>query len=265
MSFSFEQALVTKVYLTTLGPEPDRIHVHHRRDDDAIGPFRRTVVSMRPMTAINAIRSVEITSRFPHTRRLNPLRRSGTDRYQRHLQTRLGRCAGIPDNQIPVFGPAALPQNAIRMAKPEICITHTPGSMLITDLPAHGNAAQGLRLTAPSSHASLSKATFSPKPVSISTIFQLSVVDELRQPERQIRENEQKRDQKEHAEQERHRTIADVIEISTSGPDPMHHIEIDADRRRNQRGFHQYRNHDPKPNRIEPQVNDNGKDHGDRG
>ena len=28
------------------------------------------------------------------------------------------------------------PQNAIRMAKPEICITHTPGSMLITDLPS---------------------------------------------------------------------------------------------------------------------------------
>jgi uncharacterized protein YcsI (UPF0317 family) len=28
------------------------------------------------------------------------------------------------------------PQNAIRMAKPEICITHTPGSMLVTDLPS---------------------------------------------------------------------------------------------------------------------------------
>ena len=53
-----------------------------------------------------------------------------------------GDAQEIPDNQMPVFWACGVtPQNAIRMAKPEICITHTPGSMLITDLPAHGNAA----------------------------------------------------------------------------------------------------------------------------
>ena len=37
--------------------------------------------------------------------------------------------------EIPVFWACGVtPQNAIRQAKPEICITHTPGHMLITDI-----------------------------------------------------------------------------------------------------------------------------------
>ena len=143
-SFSFEQALVNEgvplqhwdrnltvsMYITDVMTTPS-------------GPFRGgTVVSMRPMTAINAIRSVEITSRFPHTHGSpihlgNPAQIGISD----ISKPDWGDAQEIPDNQIPVFWACGVtPQNAIRMAKPEICITHTPGSMLITDLPAHGDA-----------------------------------------------------------------------------------------------------------------------------
>ena len=143
-SFSFEQALVNEgvplqhwdrnltvsMYITDVMTTPS-------------GPFRGgTVVSMRPMTAINAIRSVEITSRFPHTHgspiHLGDPAQIGINDISK---PDWGDAQEIPDNQIPVFWACGVtPQNAIRMAKPEICITHTPGSMLITDLPAHGDA-----------------------------------------------------------------------------------------------------------------------------
>ena len=97
-----------------------------------------TVVSMRPMTPRNAIRAVEVTSRFPHTHgspvHLGDPAQIGIDDI---MKPDWGDPQEFMDNQIPVFWACGVtPQNAIRQAKPEICITHTPGSMLITDLPA---------------------------------------------------------------------------------------------------------------------------------
>ena len=41
------------------------------------------------------------------------------------------------NDEIPAFWACGvMPQNAIRMAKPKIFITHAPGSMLINDLPS---------------------------------------------------------------------------------------------------------------------------------
>ena len=142
-SFSFEQALVNEgvplqhwdrsltvsMYVTNVMTTP-------------AGPFGGgTVVSMRPMTARNAIRSVEITSRFPHTHgspiHLGDPAQIGINDISK---PDWGDAQQIRDNQIPVFWACGVtPQNAIRMAKPEMCITHTPGSMLITDLPAEGD------------------------------------------------------------------------------------------------------------------------------
>lgn len=143
-SFSFEQALVNEG--VPLQHWDRNLTVSMYITDvmtTSSGPFRGgTVVSMRPMTAINAIRSVEITSRFPHTHgspiHLGDPAQIGINDISK---PDWGDAQEIPDNQIPVFWACGVtPQNAIRMAKPEICITHTPGSMLITDLPAHGNA-----------------------------------------------------------------------------------------------------------------------------
>ena len=139
-SFSFEQALVNdgvrlrhldenltvSMYITSLDTTP-------------AGLFGGgTVVSMRPLTARNAIKAVEITSRFPHTHgspvHLGDPAQIGISDISK---PDWGDAQRINDDEIPVFWACGVtPQNAIRMAKPEICITHTPGSMLVTDLPS---------------------------------------------------------------------------------------------------------------------------------
>ena len=139
-SFSFEQAmmdggiplrhisenLTVSMYITSLETIP-------------AGDFKGgTVVSMRPMTTRNAIRAVEITSRFPHTHG-SPVHFGDPSAIgiKDINKPDWGDAQSIADDEVPVFWACGVtPQNAIRMAKPEICITHTPGSMLITDLPS---------------------------------------------------------------------------------------------------------------------------------
>lgn len=146
-SFSFEQALINEgvrlkhwenkltvsMYITNIDTIP-------------AGPFGGgTVVSMRPMTPRHAIRAVEVTSRFPHTHGSpvhlgNPAQIGIED----ISKPDWGDTQDIADDEIPVFWACGVtPQNAIRMAKPEICITHTPGSMLITDLPSQFDSRLG--------------------------------------------------------------------------------------------------------------------------
>ena len=94
------------------------------------------VVSMRPLRPADAIRAVQITSRFPsvHGAPVH-LGMPAADRHRRHRQAGLWRRgAGGPD-ELPVFWACGVtPQAAIAQVKPEFCITHAPGSMLITDL-----------------------------------------------------------------------------------------------------------------------------------
>lgn len=139
-SFSFEQALVNEgVPLRHL---EDNLTVPMYRttiETEQAGPFKGgMVVSMRPMTARNAIRAVEITSRFPHTHG-SPVHLGDPSQIGiRNIDTPdWGDPVHVAEDEIPVFWACGVtPQNAIRAAKPEICITHTPGSMLITDLPS---------------------------------------------------------------------------------------------------------------------------------
>ena len=104
-----------------------------------------TVVSMRPMTTAHAIRAVEVTARFPHTHgtpvHLGRPELIGIDDIFKPDQ---GDVPEIDDDEIPVFWACGVtPQLAVRAARPEICITHTPGSMLVTDLRS-ANARDGL-------------------------------------------------------------------------------------------------------------------------
>ena len=103
----------------------------------ASGPFSGPmVVSMRPLRPADAIRAVQITSRYP-TVHGAPV----------HLgdPAQIGISdLGVPDygdavevlaGEVPVFWACGVtPQAAIAQARPEFCITHAPGAMLITDI-----------------------------------------------------------------------------------------------------------------------------------
>ena len=138
-SLSFEQALVNEGVRLKHWEQNLTVSMYVSNIETMpAGPFQGgTVVSMRPMTPRHTVRAVEVTSRYPHTHsspvHLCDLAQIGTKDISK---PDWGAAQEIADDEIPVFWACGVtPQNAIRMAKPEICITHTPGSMLITDLP----------------------------------------------------------------------------------------------------------------------------------
>ncbi len=94
------------------------------------------VVSMRPLTPIQAIKAVEITSRFPKAHGApihigNPEEIGITNINKPDF----GDTVTINQGEIPVFWACGVtPQVAIMQSKPEIAITHSPGCMFITDI-----------------------------------------------------------------------------------------------------------------------------------
>ena len=139
-SFSFEEALIE-----------DGIEIRHITKGSTVPMFRSNiqsvpagpftgeyVVSMRPMKAKDAIRAIEITSRFPEAHgtpvHLGDPRQIGI---QDISTPDFGDPITIESDEIPVFWACGVtPQVAISNAKPSICITHAPGYMLITDIPS---------------------------------------------------------------------------------------------------------------------------------
>ncbi|HEX6706870.1 MAG TPA: putative hydro-lyase [Albitalea sp.] len=140
-SFSFEQALLdaglsmrhidqnrnVAMYRTNIATEPaGRFH----------GPM---VVSMRPLRAAAAIRAIQVTSRFPDVHgapvhigdpALIGIKDLALPDY--------GDPVDVMRDELPVFWACGVtPQAAITQAKPDFCITHAPGAMLITDLLNH--------------------------------------------------------------------------------------------------------------------------------
>src|SRR5215468_1317621 len=100
------------------------------------GPFHGPmVVSMRPMTPANAIRAVQITTRFPavhgapvHVGKPEMIGISDL------MKPDYGDAVPVKDDELPVFWACGVtPQSVVAMAKPEFCITHYPGNMLVTD------------------------------------------------------------------------------------------------------------------------------------
>ena len=136
-SFSFEEALMAD------GIEMRHIvrgcNVPMYRSSIATveaGPFHGPmVVSMRPMTPADAIRAIQITMRFPavhgapvHIGKPEQIGIADIDRPD------YGDAVPLRDDEIPVFWACGVtPQSVIATTKPEFCITHYPGSMLITD------------------------------------------------------------------------------------------------------------------------------------
>ncbi len=151
-SFSFEEALLAEgVRLKHL--ETGNVVAMYYSSIQTVpaGGFAGpTVVSMRPMTTADAIRAVEVTARFPHTHgtpvHLGRPELIGIDDI---LQPDQGDVPEIDDDEIPVFWACGVtPQLAVRAARPEICITHKPGCMLVTDVPS-ARARDGLPAARP--------------------------------------------------------------------------------------------------------------------
>ena len=136
-SFSFEQALIeaglelrhiscgltVPMYRTSIKTTP-------------AGPFRGPlVVSMRPFTPSDAVRAAAITRRFPSAH--------GAPVHSGEPETigiadlaapDYGDAVPINEDEIPVFWACGVtPQAAIAVARPDLCITHYPGAMLVTD------------------------------------------------------------------------------------------------------------------------------------
>jgi len=137
-SFSFEEAMleaglrlkflernsVAGVYVTNVDTVP-------------AGPFRGPLmVTMRAFKPADAIRAIQITSRFPNVHgapvHIGDPAAIGVDLAKRYQDVGDGEVAM---GEIPLFWACGLtPQLAVKNAEPPLCITHAPSSMLITDL-----------------------------------------------------------------------------------------------------------------------------------
>jgi uncharacterized protein YcsI (UPF0317 family) len=101
------------------------------------GPFAGPmVVSMRPMSAADAIRAVQVTSRYPAMHgapvHLGDPSQIGIADLQR---PDYGDAVEVRPGEIPVFWACGVtPQSVVAAARPAFCITHAPGHMLVTDL-----------------------------------------------------------------------------------------------------------------------------------
>lgn len=137
-SFSFEQPLIDA-----------GIPLRHVREGRNVAMYRTNiqtvpagvfhgpmVVSMRPMTAANAIRAVQVTARVPAVHgapvHLGDPALIGIADLQK---PDFGDPVAVMPDEIPVFWACGVtPQSVVMEARPEFCITHSPGKMLVTDL-----------------------------------------------------------------------------------------------------------------------------------
>jgi uncharacterized protein YcsI (UPF0317 family) len=137
-SFSFEEALIE-----------DGLELRHQSCGVNVpmfrtsmecrpsGPFRGPmVVSMRPFRPADAIRAIQITSRFPAVHgapvhiglpELIGIRDVAHPDY--------GDAVEVRSDELPVFWACGVtPQAVIAAMAPELAITHAPGAMLVTDV-----------------------------------------------------------------------------------------------------------------------------------
>jgi uncharacterized protein YcsI (UPF0317 family) len=136
-SFSFEQPLL-QAGLRLRHIERDRTVPMYRTTMDCVpaGRFKGgMVVSMRSFKPADAIRAIQITSRFPAVHgapvHIGLPEAIGIRDLER---PDWGDPPEMPAGELPLFWACGVtPQVAIESARPSICITHKPGAMLITD------------------------------------------------------------------------------------------------------------------------------------
>jgi uncharacterized protein YcsI (UPF0317 family) len=104
------------------------------------GPFHGPlVVSMRPLKPADAIRAVQITSRYPAVHGA-PVHIGLPEQIGIADITNpdYGASVGVAPDELPVFWACGVtPQAVIAAAKPSFAITHAPGYMVVTDRRNH--------------------------------------------------------------------------------------------------------------------------------
>ena len=137
-SFSFEQALMEAGLRLRYVDEGTNVPMYRTNVDTVpAGPFRgKLVVSMRPFKPADAIRAIEITSRYPRVHgspvHLGFPQQIGIEDLRKPWA---GDPTEVKPDEIPLFWACGItPQSVVLDAKPSLCITHTPGHMLVTDL-----------------------------------------------------------------------------------------------------------------------------------
>ncbi len=137
-SFSFEEALLADGLDVRNLSEGVNVPMYRTNIAcQAAGPFAgNMVVSMRPYKPADAIRAVQICSRFPSVHGApihfgDPAAIGIND----IAAPDFGDPVTINAGEVPVFWACGVtPQVAVEQAKPDFCITHAPGCMLVTDL-----------------------------------------------------------------------------------------------------------------------------------
>ncbi len=138
-SFSFEEALLADGLEVRNVTEGVNVPMYRTSIEcRSAGRFSGTmVVSMRPLKAADAIRAVQICTRFPSVHGApvhlgDPAQIGITDIGRPDF----GDAVTINEGELPVFWACGVtPQVALEQARPPFCITHSPGCMLVTDLP----------------------------------------------------------------------------------------------------------------------------------
>jgi uncharacterized protein YcsI (UPF0317 family) len=137
-SFSFEEALLAEGLPIKHIERKVRVPMYRTNIAcGSAGPFAGPmVVSMRPFKAADAIRAVQITTRFPSVH--------GAPVHLGHphligikdiTKPDYGDPVPVEDDEIPVFWACGVtPQAVIAAAKLPFAMTHAPGLMLVTDL-----------------------------------------------------------------------------------------------------------------------------------
>jgi uncharacterized protein YcsI (UPF0317 family) len=137
-SFSFEEALIEAGLPLRYVEQGRNVPMYRTSIDTApAGPFRgKLVVSMRPFKAADAIRAIQITSRYPgvHGAPVH-LGTPGLIGIEDLSRPWAGDATEVRDDEVPLFWACGItPQSVVLDARPSLCITHVPGHMLITDL-----------------------------------------------------------------------------------------------------------------------------------
>jgi len=137
-SFSFEQPLID-AGIPLRHIEQGKNVAMYRTNVQTVpaGPFHGPmVVSMRSMSAANAIRAVQVTGRVPAVHGApvhlgDPALIGIADL----TKPDFGDAVDILPGELPVYWACGVtPQAVVMEAKPDFCVTHAPGAMLVTDL-----------------------------------------------------------------------------------------------------------------------------------
>jgi uncharacterized protein YcsI (UPF0317 family) len=144
-SFSFEQALLDEgIPLRHVAQGRNVAMYRTNLPTAAAGPFHGPlVVTMRPLRPQDAIRAVQITSRYPAVHgapvHIGDAAQIGIADLAR---PDYGDAVDVLPGELPVFWACGVtPQAALVQAAPPLAITHAPGAMLVTDLLNHQLAA----------------------------------------------------------------------------------------------------------------------------